>query len=133
MPISVRCPDESSVPIALGEMRDAEALEPFLDQRFGIGDAVELAVQLQVLAHAHALGERQVAGRESDALGGLAAMVREVEPADRDVARVGRHDAEDHEQRRGLARAVRAEQRDALARVHDHVDAVDRARRGGSP
>jgi hypothetical protein len=112
----------------LGEVRDAEALEPFLDTRGGIGQAVQLAVQLQVFAHAHALRERQVARRESDALGRLAALVREIQPTDRDFTCVGTHDAEDHQQRRRLARAVGAEQRDALPRSDDDVDAVDRAR-----
>ena len=54
----------------VGEVLDAEALEPVVDRAVRIGDAVELAVELQVLAHAHALGEREVAGREPDVLGG---------------------------------------------------------------
>ena len=93
---------------------------------FGFRDAVELPVEAQVLADTHALGERQVAGREPDALRGPAALVREVESADRHRTLVGRDDTEDHEQRRGLARAVRAEERDPLAGVHDEVDTVDR-------
>ena len=74
---------------------------------------------------------RSVSGRypaaKPDTFGGPAALVREVEAADRHGALVGRDDAEDHEQRRGLARAVRTEQRDALPRVHHEVDPVDRA------
>ncbi len=128
MPISVRCPDDSSVPIAFGEVRDPEAFEAFLDARLGIGESVELAVETQILVHAHAFGERQVARREPDALRGLTAVVREIEAAHTDRAAVGRHDAENHEQRRGLARAVGAEQRDALPRVNGYVDTVDRAR-----
>ena len=89
MPMSVRCPDDSSVPIALGQIGDAETFETLVDERVRIGDAVELAVEPQVLAHAHALGERQVSGRETDALRGLAALVREVETADRHRTLVG--------------------------------------------
>ena len=33
----------------VGEVRDPEALEPFLDARTGIGEPVELAVEAQVL------------------------------------------------------------------------------------
>ena len=131
--MSVRCPDDNSVPIAPGEVGDAEPFEALVDERVRIGDAVELPVEAQVLAHAHALGQRQVPRREADALRGAAALVREIEAADRDRARVGRHDAEDHQQRRGLARAVRAEQRDALPGVHDEIDTVDRPVRGDSP
>ena len=50
----------------VGEVRDPEAFEALVDLRGRIGEPVELAVELQVLAHAHALGERQVAGREPD-------------------------------------------------------------------
>jgi hypothetical protein len=110
-----------------GEVGDAEALEAFVDERIRIGDPVQLPVEPQILAHAHALGQRQVAGREADAFRGLTAVLREVEAADRDRAFVGRHDTQHHEERGGLARAVGPEQRDALARVHDQVDTVHRA------
>ena len=128
IPMSVRCPDESSVPIASARCSTRKRREPFLDLRRRVGEPVELAVQLQVLAHAHALGERQVARREPDERRGVAALLRERVAADRDRPRVRADDAEDHQQRRRLARAVRTEQRDALTRVHDEVDAVDRAR-----
>ena len=48
-----------------GEVGDAEAFETLVDERVRIGDAVELSVEAQVLAHAHALGEREVARREA--------------------------------------------------------------------
>ena len=44
---------------------------------------------------------------------------------DLDAALVGDDRAEQHQQRRGLARAVRPEERDAFAGVDDDVDAVD--------
>ena len=99
-----------------------------MDARLGIGQTVELAVEAQILVDAHAFREWQVARRESDALRGLAPMTCEIEAAHVDRALVGSHDAEDHEQRRRLTRAVGAEQRDPFPGMDDHVDAVDRAR-----
>ncbi len=109
------------------EVADAEPLETLVDQRVRIGDAVELTVEAQVLTYTHPFGERQVSGREPNALRRPAALPGEVEPADRDRAGVGRHHAEDHEQGGGLAGAVRAEQSDALPLVHHEIDSVDRA------
>ena len=47
----------------------------------GIAHAVELAEQVQELAHPQALGQRQVPGGEADVLHRLAAMTREPEAA----------------------------------------------------
>ena len=60
----------------VGEVRDPEPLEPFVDARLRIGEAVELAVERRYSLHPHALGERQIAGREADALGRFAALAR---------------------------------------------------------
>ena len=93
-----------------------------------VDDPVELPEELQIFAHAHALGEREIAGREPDVRGRLAALPIERVPADRHRPGIGTDHTEHHQQRRGLARAVRSEERDALPRVDDEIDAVDRAR-----
>ena len=116
------------------EMRDTEAFEALRDAaRRRISQAVELSVQLQVLAHAHPFGEREITRREAHTLGRLTALALQIEAADRHVTRVGADNAEDHQERGGLARAVRTEERDAFTGVHEHVDPVDRARPAGSP
>ena len=89
MPTSVRCPDDSSLPIALAEVRDVEAGQAELHLRRGIAHAVELAEQVQELAHPQPLGQRQVSGGEADVLHRLAAMTREPEAAHLDPAGVG--------------------------------------------
>ena len=50
MPTSVRCPDDSSVPMASARCSTRNRAEPGCDRRRGIGEAVEVAVQREVLA-----------------------------------------------------------------------------------
>jgi hypothetical protein len=109
------------------EMRDAEPLEPGIDLRVGVGDPVEASVEPEVLTHAQALGQRQVARRETDLGRGAAAIAVHAKTADLDRAGVGRDHTEDHQERRRLAGAVGTEQPNPLARVHQQVDAIDGA------
>ena len=89
MPTSVRWPDESSVPIASARCSMRNRARPACDRVGRVGDPVELPVELEVLAHAHALGEREVAGRESDVRSRLAALPIERVPADRHRPGIG--------------------------------------------
>ena len=50
----------------VGKMRDPEPFETRVDLRVRIRDAVEAAIEPQVLAHAQSFRERQVAGGEPD-------------------------------------------------------------------
>ena len=108
-----------------GESPDAEAFERAVDEWPGLGDAIELAVHAKELADAHALGQGQVAGREPDLCERGGAPAWQPVAEDLDPTLVGCDHPEQHHQRRGLARAVRSEQRDARAGLHLEVDAVD--------
>jgi hypothetical protein len=94
----------------------------------GVDDPVQLTEQPQVLAHPHAFGEGQVTGGKADILGGRAAFPAQREATDLDPARVRGYHTQQHQQRGGLARTVRPEQRDPFAGAELDVDAVDRAR-----
>src|SRR5581483_8155605 len=108
------------------EMADAEALEAFRGGSQRIGHAVEVAEHAQHLDDTHAIGEREVAGREADTRHGLAAFRGQGMAQHLDRACIRRDDAEQHQQGGGLARAVGAEQRHPFAGAHDQVDTVDR-------
>ena len=105
MPTRVRCPDDSSLPIALARSVDREALEPDAAPG-GRGSAMPYRrpEQREELLDPEALGQRQVAGREADLLHRGAALAREPVADDLDVAGVGGDHAEQHHQRRRLAR-----------------------------
>src|SRR5436190_420180 len=109
-------------------IRDAKPFQSLRDALAWIGNAVQLRIQREVFGHAQPLGEWEIPRREPDLLRGRAPVMRKVVPADRHVAGVGFHRAEDHEQCRGLARAVRPEQRDSLAGADNEIDAVDGTR-----
>ena len=108
-------------------MRDREPLEPELDRRLRLLDAVQAAEQLEELLDPQPLGQREVARGEADLFHRLAPLLGQAPPDDLDLALVGRDHAEQHQERRRLARAVRAQERDALTRVDLEVDAVDGA------
>ena len=108
MPTSVRWPDDSSLPMLVGQVGDAEALEAEVDGRLRMGQTVQPAEQGEELADPEPLREGQVAGREADLGRGLAAGLGQAVTGDLDGAVVGAHDAEQHHQRGGLARPVRA-------------------------
>jgi hypothetical protein len=106
---------------------DAEALEPSLDRRAGVGEPVQPAEEVQELDHPQPLRQGEVTGREADVSGGLAAVAGQAVLHDLDPAGVGGHHAEQHQQGGGLAGAVGAEERDALAGRDREVEAVDGA------
>jgi len=81
-------------------------------------EPVEAGEDAERLAHAQAIGQWQVAGDEADLFHCLRSPLGKVMTHDLDLAFVGRDRAEQHEQGRGLAGAVGAEQPDALAGVH---------------
>ena len=91
----------------------------------GTVEPVEAGEDLERLAHAQAVGQRQVARHEPDLRHRPRPAPREHVPSDLDRSRVGRDRAEQHEQRRRLARAVRPEERDAIAGPDGEVDPGD--------
>jgi hypothetical protein len=109
----------------LGQVADAEPLE---SQRGSLGrsaDALQPREHPQIFTDPHPLGQRQVARREAH----LGERLRPVpgQPLTEDLDRpaVGRHRAQAHQQGRGLAGTVRAQEPDPLTLLDEQVDAVD--------
>ncbi len=94
----------------------------------GPAQAVEAAEELERLPHLELLGQGQVAGHEAD-------LGHRPGPALRDAGGRGCRScrpsggdhAEEHQQRRGLAGAVGAEEGDPLPGLHVEVDTIDGA------
>jgi hypothetical protein len=99
----------------MDQVGDPEALERGPDLRAGVGDPVDLPVDSQELLDAQALGERQIAGGEAHLRHRLTPAPGQPAARDLDPSAVGRHDPEQHQQRRRLARPVGAQKPDALA------------------
>jgi hypothetical protein len=83
---------------------------------------------LEVLAHRHPREDPPALGRLGDAQGSdlVPGEAGDLDALEADVARPGRHDAGDRSQRRGLPRAVGADQRHDLAVADLERDALER-------
>ena len=99
--------------------------EPFLDVRVDVVESVEVGEEPQHLVHLHARGQRQIARREPDPLHRLAARPGQQVTEQLDAPPVGGDDAEQHQQRGGLAGSVGAEKRDPLPGRDCEVDPGD--------
>ena len=112
-------------PGAFQEPLHAEQLGDLVDA--GARGAVDAGCDLQHLLHGEPVGHVEVAGGEPDLLERLDAFAWEPVPEQPDLPAIRLGDAQHHHQRRGLAGAVRAEQRDQLVLIDAQVDAVNGA------
>ena len=92
----------------------------------GAGEPEVPAVDEQVLAHGQLEVERVLLRDRAEAGPDLGTVGRRVHAEHPQLAAGHRRDARDHPHRRGLARAVRPEEAERLARLDPEVDAVDR-------
>jgi hypothetical protein len=95
---------------AIGEITDPEPSEAGVDGLGGglTGEPVQAGEDRQRFPDAEAVGEREVAGDEPDLLHGRGPAARQPVAQDVDRPRIGRDRSEEHQERRRLARAVRA-------------------------
>ena len=127
MPSRWRMPREYAPTGSSAATRQPDLLEDLVDGGGGLAavEAVEPRRVAQVLATRHALVEADRIGQVADPTLDLARLPGRVQTHDRGLA-VGRlGQAEEHQDGRGLARAVLAEQAEDLARVDLQVQAVD--------
>ncbi len=111
----------------VGAVGQADLLEHLIDRGVGLGgrDAVELRRVAQVLAAGHVAVEPDAVGHVPHAPLDLERATGRIESDDTGRALGGFGQAEEHEDRRGLARAVLAEQPEDLAGVHLEVEVID--------
>ena len=108
--------------------REPEPVHQFARPRLGefrieapqAGDEFEIFVGRELV-----VDHRLVRDPRDDALG-LDRIAQRIDAADADRAGIGRQEARHHAQRRGLAGAVRAEQRVELALPHTKIETGDR-------
>ena len=112
---------------ALGQPGDAEAGETAVDCFVGSAavEPVEAGEHGERFPDTQAVGQRQVTGDEADLRHGRRSFLWKSVAEDLDVTFVRDDGTQQHQERRGLPRAVGAEQSDALTRVDDDVHAVD--------
>jgi hypothetical protein len=124
------------LPVALRELGDgpaADVLEPAVPQRRRDGPPAGGPVEpeepgpvLQVLDHPHLGVERSRLGQVADLGPDPPRLPRHVQAVHGHRARRGRQVAGDHPDRRGLARAVGAEEGDDVARLDLEIERIDR-------
>ena len=122
LPLAARELDRLAVAVA-AEAHHVEHLVHLAAARVA-RDALHLEAVADVLADRHVREERVVLEDGVD-VARVRRLPGDVLAAERDPARVGLLEAGDHAQRRRLAGARRAEQREELARGDCQVDAVD--------
>ena len=91
----------------------------------GLGQAVQAALQVHVLAPGQEVVQRGVLQRRADVPAHLGALGRDVEARDRGAARGGRQQRREHVDGGGLSGPVGPEEAVDLARGDLEVDAVD--------
>ena len=108
-------------------LRETEALahRPPAPLEIGRLDAVEPGVELDVLAQREPRVEAHLLPHVADALAHPPRMLAHVDPVERDRARRRREQADQHADRRALARAVRAEEGEDHAALDLEIDGVD--------
>ena len=114
--------------LVLGALVELDELEELIGPlaRDLAGDVEVARVHLQVLAHRE-LGVEVVDLRhDAEARLDLAGLRARIHPEHAQLTLGHRARARDHPHRRGLARAIRSEEAERLARTHVEVDAVDR-------
>ena len=112
-----------------GELRaargEAEGGEGVADRGARVGQAVEAGDEVEVLLDGQVLVERELLGHVADPVLDGPALGAEVVAEHLALALVEGEQAAHHADRRGLARAVRAEEADDLAAVDGHRHVVD--------
>lgn len=106
-------------------MLDVEFVDHDIDGGLWIVHVVEVGEEAQGLDDLESVREGEVAGSEPDRSHRLRSLRREREPVDVNMPLVGLDRAEDHQQRRGLARTVGPDDRDALPLGDVQRHAVD--------
>ena len=115
-----------NVPAGAGAPRfQAELVKRRRDDLAAIGEMVEAGDEEQVLLDRQVLVEREFLRHVADFALDPGAVAPHVEAEHRPLARVGRQQAADQPDRRGLAGAVGAEEADDLARCDAQRDVVD--------
>jgi hypothetical protein len=111
----------------LGSVAQLDQVEDLVDARVELaaGQPLEPTEEAQVLAGRQVGVDRQVLGDQPDDRLGLGRTDVHRPPVDEDLAAVTPEEAADHRDRRGLARAVRAEQPVRLAGGDREAHAVD--------
>ena len=92
----------------------------------GVGEPVEVGVELEVLAGRQVEVDQRVVAQVADLAPRGAGPVGQGVAADRQLARLGAQQRRDHAEQRALAGAVRPEHGQALAGREVHVDPVHR-------
>src|SRR6185503_12254519 len=105
-------------------VRQAEQLRELLGAARSVGDVVQMAEERQVGAKGHALVERGLVGHHAATAADPARIGAHRDPVDEYVTLARSEDACDDAARGRLAGAVRAEERDDLARLYAERDVV---------
>jgi hypothetical protein len=115
--------------LAVGRVGEADALEQLgaAAAPLGLGQPVEPALQLHVLAAGEEVVERGVLQRRADVPAHVGAMARHVEAGHGRAPRGRRQEGGEHVDGRRLARSVGPQEAVDLARGDLEVDAVDGA------
>ena len=114
---------------ARAQVADVQVVEQRLQARVDllVLEALQLEHRADVLRDGELAEDRRFLRQVGQAQARAAEdrQVREVLAVERDAARVDRHEAQDHVEARGLARAVGAEQAHDLAALHGERDVGD--------
>ena len=100
-------------------------VEDCLAARRGVGDLVEVGVKAEVLARAEVVVQHRLVGHHADRPVDGVVAGNEVHAAESDGPARWPSESSEQTQQRRLARPVRAEQADRLARLDGERDAVD--------
>ena len=115
---------------AVAPLRELDQMQHLVDPALAPRrrHAIDEAVEIEVLVHGQAIVERGLLEHHAEAAPRLQRMGDDVDAADPRGAAVGLEDGAEDVEQRGLAGAVRAEQREQLVRPHREADIVQRQR-----
>jgi hypothetical protein len=120
-----RIPRERRLGQRVAPRRQLELFEQLARERLPVRDAVQPRREFEVLPHREPREQVRLVGHEPELALCRERVRREVDAVDGDRARVGLEDPRDAAQRRGLARAVRTDEPEHLARAHLEAHRVD--------